>query len=82
VKIPRDIKGKELAKLLRKFGYVPTRQTGSHLRLTTQVKGEHHITIPRHGTLKIGTLNNIMKDVAIYLEKGKEEVIRELFEKG
>ncbi|NYE57789.1 putative RNA binding protein YcfA (HicA-like mRNA interferase family) [Carboxydothermus ferrireducens DSM 11255] len=35
-----------------------TRQTGSHIRLTTTLKGEHHVTIPLHDPLKIGTLNN------------------------
>ncbi len=41
-----QISGSELAKLLKKYGYEITRQTGSHIRLTTSVKGEHHITIP------------------------------------
>lgn len=45
MKLPRDIGGEELAKLLKKYGYQTTRQTGSHLRLTTGIKEEHHITI-------------------------------------
>jgi hypothetical protein len=28
---------------------------GSHLRLTTDQNGQHHITIPNHDPLKIGT---------------------------
>jgi len=52
MKILRDISGEELAKLLRKYGYRVTRQTGSHIRLTTLQGGEHHITIPRHGALR------------------------------
>ncbi len=36
MKLPRDISGEELAKLLKKFGYEITRQTGSHIRLTTK----------------------------------------------
>gem|GEM_PF-2046366 len=43
MKLPRDISGIELAKALRKLGYVETRQTGSPLRLTTTERGEHHI---------------------------------------
>lgn len=42
MKLPRDIGGMELAKKLQRFGYQITRQTGSHIRLTTQQKGEHH----------------------------------------
>ena len=53
MKIPRDIDGKFLAKLLtKKYQYTVSRQTGSHLRLTTRIKGEHHITIPQHKPLK------------------------------
>ena len=32
MKLPRDIGGEELAKLLSKYGYEITRQTGSHRR--------------------------------------------------
>lgn len=48
MKIPRNISGDELVKALAKYGYYVTRQTGSHLRLTTTENGEHHITIPAH----------------------------------
>jgi glycerophosphoryl diester phosphodiesterase len=34
------------------YGYQTTRQTGSHLRLTTDKNGIHHITIPNHDPLK------------------------------
>ena len=51
MKLPRDIKGEELAELIKRYGYRATRQTGSHMRLTTELKGEHHITIPRHDPL-------------------------------
>jgi len=79
MKIPRDLGGKELAKLLRKYGYQITRQTGSHIRLTTTMKGEHHITIPRHKSLRVGTLNNILTDIAGYLEIDKQTLMKELF---
>jgi predicted RNA binding protein YcfA (HicA-like mRNA interferase family) len=82
MKIPRDISGQELARVLRKYGYKITRQTGSHIRLTSLFKGEHHITIPRHQSLKVGTLNNILNDISIYLKIKKEELIKELFYKG
>lgn len=78
MKLPRDISGEELAKSLSKFGYTITRQTGSHLRLTTFTGGEHHITIPKHKPLKIGTLNSILKETAEHLEIDKNELIRSL----
>jgi hypothetical protein len=43
------------------------------------LKGEHHITIPRHKPLKIGTLNGILSDIALYLEKDKQILIDEHF---
>jgi predicted RNA binding protein YcfA (HicA-like mRNA interferase family) len=52
MKTPRDLSGAELAKALRKLGYVITRQTGSHLRITTQEGGEHHEVIPNHSPKK------------------------------
>ena len=52
MKMPRDISGQELIKQFKKLGYSVTRQSGSHIRLTTSENGEHHITIPNHSQLK------------------------------
>jgi predicted RNA binding protein YcfA (HicA-like mRNA interferase family) len=80
VRLPRDISGEDLARLLKRYGYQITRQTGSHMRLTSTHRGdEHHITIPRHKSLRVGTLSGILKDISDYLDIGKEELIRELF---
>ncbi len=80
MKLPRNLSGDELARLLGRYGYRVTRQVGSHQRLTGSSQGrKHHITIPRHRPLRPGTLNQILKDVAEYLEMEKTELIRELF---
>ena len=55
MKIPRDVSGAELAKALRKLGYQAVRQDGSHIRLTTMQDGQHHVTVPNHSFLKIGS---------------------------
>lgn len=82
MKLPRDLSGAELASLLRRHGYEITRQTGSHLRLTSTAKrSEHHITIPAHRSLRVGTLSGVLTDVASYLEMGKEELAESLFGK-
>ena len=48
MKLPRNLGGEELAALLGKYGYKITRQSGSHMRLTSTSKGfEHHITSSR-----------------------------------
>lgn len=80
MRLPRDISGEELARKLEKNGYSITRQTGSHLRLTTLLLGEHHITIPNHSFLRIGTLSSILNDVAKHFKKTKEQIIIDLFE--
>ncbi len=81
MKLPRDISGDELAKALRTFGYSVTRQTGSHLRLTTEEQGEHHVTIPRHDSLRIGTLANILADVAAHFDISRDGLVGRLFGK-
>lgn len=80
MKLPRDVGGEELVRSLRRFGYEITRQTGSHIRITSKVKGrEHHVTIPAHKHLKVGTLAEILSDVAAYLELSREQLIQQLF---
>ena len=80
MKLPRDLSGDELARALRRFGYESTRQSGSHLRLTTHQGGQHHVTIPRHQALRIGTLAGVVSDVAQHLGLTREEVATRLFE--
>ncbi len=79
MRLPRDVSGDELAARLKKYGYAVTRQTGSHMRLTTLQGGEHHVTIPRHDPLKLGTLNGILSDVAEHLGVGRQELVNSLF---
>jgi predicted RNA binding protein YcfA (HicA-like mRNA interferase family) len=79
-KVPRNISGRDLAKLLKKYNYQIVRETGSHLRLISKRQGtEHKITIPDHSPVKIGTLNSILDNVADYLQMTKGEVVAELF---
>lgn len=41
MRLPRDVSGDELARLLKHYAYEVTRQVGSHMRLTTEREGEH-----------------------------------------
>ena len=79
MKLPRDLSGSELTKALSKLGYVIDDQTGSHIRLTTQENGEHHITIPNHSPIKIGTLSAILRDVENHFNLTREECVNLLF---
>ncbi len=79
MRLPRDVSGTDLIKKLAKFGYQVTRQSGSHIRLTTTEPSQHHITIPAHDPLRIGTLNSILSEVAGHLAITKEELVDSLF---
>lgn len=78
MKLPRDVSGDDLAKALRVLGYAVTRQTGSHYRVTTEQGGEHHVTIPRHSPLRIGTFAAILDDVAEHFSISRNELIARL----
>jgi len=78
MRIPRDLSGADLVKRLRRLGYEVTRQTGSHLRLTTRSPGEHHITVPSHDPLRIGTLAAILEAVAAHHGLSREELLNRL----
>jgi len=80
MKIQRDVSYKDLINALEKFGYKVSRQSGSHIRLTAKI-GEktHHITIPAHNPIKIGTLNSIINELSEVLQISKDELIERLF---
>ncbi len=79
MKVPRNLSSDRLIQLLSTCGYEATRQTGSHIRLTTQENGQHHITIPAHDPLKIGTLNAIFRNVAEHFSLTKDELLEKIF---
>ncbi len=62
MKVPRNLKSSELSKSLSVLGYKVTRQVGSHIRLTTTINGQHHITVPNHNPIKVGTLSAILSE--------------------
>jgi predicted RNA binding protein YcfA (HicA-like mRNA interferase family) len=79
VRLPRDLSGDELVRALGRVGYVVTRQSGSHQRLTTITGGEHHLTVPRHRALRAGTVAGILADVAEHLGIERNELLARLF---
>ena len=80
MKLPRGLSSPELAKALSRVGYRITRQSGSHIRLTADMAEQHHITIPAHDPLRIGTLAAILGEVANHLELSREALVTTLFE--
>lgn len=78
MKLPRDVGAVQLIAKLQRLGYEVTRQTGSHIRLTKAGPRAHHVTVPNHDPLKVGTLNHILTDIALHLGTTKQDVIRHL----
>jgi predicted RNA binding protein YcfA (HicA-like mRNA interferase family) len=79
MKLPRDLSGAELAKAPVKVGYRVTRQSGSHMRLSADLPAQHHITIPAHDPLKVGTPAAVSAEVAASLKVDRDELMRRLF---
>lgn len=80
MKLPSNVAGNELIKSLQKIGYFVSRQKGSHIRLSCSLpSGEHHVTIPNHDPIKIGTLSSIISDIAQAHKISKQELIDKIF---
>lgn len=79
MKLPRDLSGAELIKLLGKhYGYRRVNQEGSHVILETDAPRQHRISIPNHSSLRIGTLNAILRAVANAQGVEREDILRRL----
>ncbi len=78
MKLPRDIGGAELVKGLERLGYHQTRQRGDHVCMITQVNGEHHVTIPLHRPIRVGTLAAILASVTGHLQETREALLKRM----
>jgi len=78
--LPRDLSGADLAHALQRLGYTVTRQKGSHVRLTTTRSGEHHITVPLHNPLKVGTLSSVLREVETHHGMTRDDLLTTLFD--
>lgn len=78
MRLPRNVSGKQLALALSRLGYAKARQEGSHITCTTFVGGEHHVYIPDHSPVKVGTLQAILKDVAQHFAIDVAELLKRL----
>jgi predicted RNA binding protein YcfA (HicA-like mRNA interferase family) len=82
MKLPRDLTGKELIKALEQMGYRVTRQTGSHVRMSYETIDQHHVTVPLHNPLRVGTLAAILADVASYHKMTRDRLVLKLLGKS
>jgi predicted RNA binding protein YcfA (HicA-like mRNA interferase family) len=79
MRLPRNLSGDDLIRALARLGYKPSRQKGAHVRLTTEQHGIHHVTVPRHDSMRVGTLSAIVNDVAVHFGLTRDELLQQLF---
>ena len=58
-KLPTDLSGQELVKILSRIGFVFQRQQGSHMVLRRESPFAR-VVVPNHRTLRVGTLRTIL----------------------
>ena len=76
MKLPRDLSGADLIKVLCKhYGYRRLHQEGSHVILETDTPRHHRLSVPNHSPLRLGTLNAILRAVAEVQGVEKEEIL-------
>lgn len=76
MKLPRDLSGADLVKILcKRWNYKKIHQTGSHMVLETEHPFHQRIAVPDHAFLRIGTLHSILRAVAEHKGIAKESII-------
>ena len=79
MRLPRDLSGAELARMLcARFGYLQVHQTGSHIILDTEEPSHHRLAILAHRSLRVGTLNSILRAVAAHKRVPRSELLAAL----
>jgi predicted RNA binding protein YcfA (HicA-like mRNA interferase family) len=79
VKLPRDLSGRDLIKALcRDWGYRQVHQVGSHVILQTDTPAHQRLAVPDHKTLRIGTLNSLLRLVSEHKGVDREDLLRSL----
>ena len=79
MKVPRDLSGADLVKALcRHWDYRQVNQEGSHIILETDAPGHQRLSVPNHNPLRVGTLNGIVRVVAVHKGVDRQTVLDSL----
>ena len=79
MKIPRDLSGTQLVKVLcRDWGYRVVHQEGSHVILQTDTPSHQRLSVPNHNPLRVGTLNGIMRAVSTHKGVERQQLLKAL----
>jgi predicted RNA binding protein YcfA (HicA-like mRNA interferase family) len=75
MKLPRDISGGQLVRVLQDLGYSVVRQKGSHIRLTHPGPPQAHVVVPMHRQIKVGTLHDILQTISEQRSLSLQELV-------
>ena len=79
MKIPADMSGEGLVMILGlEWGYRIVHQTGSHIVLETDEPSHQRIAVPAYPSLRIGTLNAILRSIAAVKGKRTKDLVKSL----
>lgn len=68
MKLPTDISGQELVKVLLRVGFVVNRQRGSHIVLRRS-NPYARVVVPDHKRVRPGTLRQILNEAGLSVEQ-------------
>ena len=71
MKLPTDVSGQELVKVLQRLGFVVNRQRGSHIVLR-RADPFARVVVPDHKQVRPGTLRQILREAGITVEQFQE----------
>ncbi|GBE55087.1 MAG TPA: type II toxin-antitoxin system HicA family toxin [Euryarchaeota archaeon] len=65
IKLP-VLSGPDVIKILKKAGWTPARQKGSHIILVKHTpEGKRGVVVPNHREVDVGTLSEIIRQVGL-----------------
>jgi len=67
-KLPTDLPGRELVRILLRLGFAFQRQHGSHIILRRE-SPYARVTVPDHKALSPGTLRTILREAGLSVEE-------------
>ncbi len=83
MRLPRDVSGERLVEALcRRWRYSTAHQSGSHIIIETGEPSHQRIAVPNHNTLRIGTLNSILRAVSNHKGATRDEIVATLRQIG
>jgi len=68
VKLPTDLSGQELVKVLLRVGFAVNRQRGSHIILR-RANPYARVVVPDHKRVRPGTLRKILNEAGVTVEQ-------------